>query len=143
MLLSSQLSGLHGFSTVFNEDNLECHNCSNHDKEHPVGNEAVEHVVLGSTHLSAVELVEDVEPDESVEDQSEDNGFSSGFTVLVDFLSVVVGDVPNVVNEEVHEGGNGEDVDSHTVDLFPHGGGKEGLAFPHGRVSDDGRVRSF
>ncbi len=121
VLLAGELCGLHCFTTELNKEDLKSHDSSHNNKEHPVGNQPIEHVVLCSADLPAVELVEDVQPDEGVEDHGEHDGFGGGLAVFVDFLGVVVLNAPHVVNKEVHECRNSEDVDSHAIDLFPHG----------------------
>lgn len=56
----------------FNEQYLNCHNNNDNKEENPVYEEISEDVVLGGTNLAAVELVEDVHPDESVKDHCVD-----------------------------------------------------------------------
>jgi len=84
-----------------------------------------------------------VEPDEGIEDQGINSTFFCGLSILEDFINILVGNIPHIINEEVHNGGDGEDVKSHSVDLFPHGGGHQWVSFLNGRVSDDGWVGSF
>ena len=62
VLLTSKWGSVDELSAVLNEAELDGNNGTNNNKEDPVGNEAVEDVPLGSTNLSAVELVEDVHP---------------------------------------------------------------------------------
>lgn len=52
----------------FNEQYLNCHNNNDNKEEYPVYEEIREYIVLGGTNLAAIEFVENVHPDESVED---------------------------------------------------------------------------
>lgn len=102
MLLASQWGGLSKFTENFNHQDLNGNNDSHNDKEHPVSNKVIKNVILVSANLSAVELVEDVHPDEGVEDHGINNIFVGWYSFFVkSIIRVIIIKVPGVINKEV------------------------------------------
>ncbi len=93
---------MHGQSSILNKDYLKSDHKSNNHKEHPVGDKALENIIVICANLSAIELVEDLHPYESVEDHSEDNAFSCGLSTNKECVIVLIRNIPHIVHEEIH-----------------------------------------
>ena len=138
MLLRSQRCASHGFSSVLNHYPLNSGSAENYSKEEPVGEDGVEDVELRGSHLSAVELVEEMQVDEGVEHNGVGGTFVSGYSIIVkELVTVLVGKTPHVVCEEELNSHHDGDIDGHSVDLFPHSRGHYWFLFLNGWVFND------
>ena len=125
---------------MLDEEVLE-HCCSsNYYDEDPAPLQVVEHIELPGTYHPAVDLVEDLHVDESVEKNGVMDGLVKRDVTIEEFFGFGILNIPDIFSEEQKDTEYDDHVSGHSIDLPPDHLSHNLVAFLDRRVQDDSLV---